>query len=354
MKSLFAFLIAVVCGFTAQAQTTSQAPTIDPQLAKKISISGICLCQTSYADLEHLANDLKPVEVEEMDLPKNCYGQDARYENGRGYSSDKYPGVIFQKDPNTDYISKIRLTKDFKGKLPNGTPIDLQNLTVKEVLKSYPQLAGKWGSRGCSNFLNVGNDTISFFVKIDTNKNPQYPVDTAYYSERPIEGIDLKISCYSVLNRPNIRLSDDPVFFVDSLHVTGAELQNYQPTDIAVLTVYKDTSAIKLLGEEGRNGAVFIETKKFAKVRYWNFFKTKSPEYFKVVPTPDKDNSVTYILNDSVLVSNFEGDLSQIDDKSFVSIEVIGKSQLRKDFGIKGKSFGIKINTNIKRGEKVP
>ncbi|MBZ5857592.1 hypothetical protein [Flavihumibacter profundi] len=210
--------------------------------------------------MKKLAGNLKSVDVEEMDLPKNCYGQDARYVNGKGYSSNKYPGVIFQKDKNSDYISKIRLTKDFKGNLPGGVPIDMQNLTLKEVFKTYPELTEKWGSRGCSTYWNVGNDTISFFVKIDPNRKPQYPVDESYYSERPIEAIDIKISCYSIFNRANNRfkkLFNDPVIFIDSMNVTRIELNAYQPSDIAVITVYKDTNAIKLVGPQGKDGVIY-------------------------------------------------------------------------------------------------
>jgi hypothetical protein len=178
--------------FSLSGQTPDINSTISPVdsiLAKKITVSGFCLCQTSLLDLKKLTTDFKAVDVEEMDLPKNCYGQDARFENGKGYYSDKYPGIIFQKDQSTDYISKIRLTKTFKGNLPNGTPIDMQNLTLKEVFKTHPELFGKWGSRGCSTFWNISNDTISFFVKIDSNRKPQYPVDEAYYSEKPIANI---------------------------------------------------------------------------------------------------------------------------------------------------------------------
>ena len=65
---------------TGQAQNNSQGALIDTELAKKITISSFCLCQTSLTDLQKLSDDFKEIEVEEMDLPKNCYGQDARFE----------------------------------------------------------------------------------------------------------------------------------------------------------------------------------------------------------------------------------------------------------------------------------
>ena len=68
-------------------------------------------------------------------------------------------------------------------------------------------------------------------------------------------------------------------------------MQEFQPTDIAVVTVYKDTNAINLVGEQGKLGAIYMETKKFARNKYWNYFKSKSSDYLKIVPTPQSDSS---------------------------------------------------------------
>ena len=126
-------------------------------------------------------------------------------------------------------------------------------------------------------------------------------------------------------------------------------MQEYQPTDIAVVTVYKDSNAIKLVGEQGRFGAVYVETKKFARSRYWNFFKSKSAEYFKTVPTLQSDSSVIYILNGKILKTNFEGDLSGIDETTFIDLEVIDKRKLTKDYNISDKAFGVIIRTKGKK-----
>jgi hypothetical protein len=155
---------------------------IDSTLAKKITISGFCLCKSTLSDLQNLSNDFRLVDVEEMDLEKRCAGvDDSRYENGKGYYSKKYPGMIFQKDQDEDYISKIRLTKDFVGKLPDGTSINMKALLLKDFFKIYPKLDSTWSSRDCSDYWNFSNDTVSFYVKIDTTKKPQFPIDEAYY-----------------------------------------------------------------------------------------------------------------------------------------------------------------------------
>ena len=348
-KIAFIFLLAFST-LTGYSQTNEQTILLDTTLAKKITVSGFCLCQTTLPELQRLSNDFKATDVEEMDLPKNCYGQDGRFENGRGYYSEQFPGMIFQKDQSTDAISKIRLTKDFKGKLPDGTPIDLKDLKLKDVFKVYPFLKGKWGSRGCSNYWSFANDTLFFYVKIDTTKKPQFPIDEAYYYDKPIEAIDLLISCYRIFEKKERykQFLNDPVFFIDSINVTRIEMQEYQPTDIAVVTVYKDTNAVKLVGEQGEFGAVYVETKKFARNKYWNFFKSKSTDYLNIVSTPQSDHSVVYILNEKVLKTNFEGDLSGIDEKTFIDLNIIDKQKLKKEYNISDKAFGVIIRTKLK------
>lgn len=353
LKPVIIFLLAF-CSLTGHSQTNNQTPLLDSSLAKKITVSGFCLCQTTLSDLQNITKELKPIEVEEMDLGKKCIVKDGRYENGKGYYSDEYLGMVFQKDPNTNQISKIRLTKDFKGNLPDGTPIDLKNLKLKDIFETYPNLREKWNSRGCSDYWHFDNDTLFFYVKIDTTKKPQFPIDEAYYYNKPIEAIDLLVSCYSIFKRKTNRykqLFDDPVFFIDSINVTRIELQKYQPDEIAIVTVYKDTNAIKLVGEQGKFGAVYFETKEFARNKYWNFLKSKSTEYLKIVPTSQSDSSVIYILNGKVLKTNFEGDLSGIDDKTFVELDIIDKEKLTKEYKISNKAFGIVIKT-ITRDKK--
>ncbi len=351
MKFIISFIFSSLYLFTiGQATTVSINSLSDTTLAKKITVSGFCLCQTNLTDLKKLDKDLKEIDVEEMELCKDGFVQDARFVNKKGYSSSRYPGIVFQKDNGNDFISKIRLTRDFIGLLPDGTPINMKTLTGKDVLKAYPKF-DTWKSSGCSDYWNLTNDTLSFFVKIDKSKKPQYPVDEAYYSEKQIEGIDLVVSCYSILekaNKPYKQLFDEPVFFIDSLNVTRIELQQYQPTEIAAMTIYKDTNAIKLIGQQGKNGVVYIETKKFAKNRYWNYFKQKSAYYLNAIPNPQSDSLVAYILNEKVLTTNYEGDLSAIDDKIFIDLKVIDKQILLKDYGITDKTYGILIKTNVK------
>jgi hypothetical protein len=152
------------------------------------------------------------------------------------------------------------------------------------------------------------------------------------------------------------KLGDEPVFFIDSINVDRSELMKYQPEEIAQVSVYKDSTAIKLVGPDGKDGVVYIETKAFAKNKYWNYFKSKSADYAKAVLTPQGDSTVQYILNGRILTKNFEGDLSLIDDDIFKEIKVIDKETLEKEYKIKDKSYGIIIKSdkpdNLYRAKK--
>jgi hypothetical protein len=338
-------LFSILClGLQAQSRTQ-----IDTGLAVKLTINNVCLCQTTVEDLRKIDNELKEVPVEEMDLCSGGLTTDSRFVNGKGFYSKKFPGIIFQKDDDKDYISKIRLTKEFDGQLPDGFSINMRNLKAKDVIKKYPSF-NTWQSRGCSDYWNLTNDTLSFFVKIDKQKTPQYPVDEAYYGNQLIEGIDFAVSCYGILENAGHRykkIFNDPVFFIDSLNVTQIELQAYQSNDIAVVTVYGDTAAVKLLGTQGADGAVYIETKVFARKKYWQFFSNKSKAYEAAVPDLQIEKEVVYILNGKVLTANFEGDLSLISNETFISLEVIGKDILEKEFETKNKQTGVIIKAVV-------
>ena len=68
----------------------------------------------------------------------------------------------------------------------------------------------------------------------------------------------------------------------------------------------------------------------------------------KIVPTPESDSSVIYILNGKVLTTNFEADLSEINDKSFIELTIIDKNTLRKKYKILDKAFGVLIKATPK------
>ncbi|MEO8112158.1 MAG: hypothetical protein ABI594_19060, partial [Ginsengibacter sp.] len=100
MKFKISFIVLLLISLKTLSQDE-----VDSALASKITVSGFCLCKTTINDLKDSSDDFKLVDVEEMDMGKSCMGGDSRYVNGKGFASKKYPGLIFQKDLDEDYIS---------------------------------------------------------------------------------------------------------------------------------------------------------------------------------------------------------------------------------------------------------
>jgi len=332
-------------------QLKGNAQTIEPSLASKLTINNICVCQVTLPQLKGMYTDLKEVDVEEMDLAKGCYGQDSRFIAGKGYASEKQQGMVFQTEQGADLISKIRLTNKFKGKLPDGNQVDMSKLVLGDLFKMYPDYKNKWNSRGCSGYWRFSNDTIAFYVKIDKSKIPQFPIDEAYYLNKPVEAVDLIVSCSAIQSYSDgyhvMEVNTEPVFYIDSVRIQKSGLKAINPENIAIVSVVKDSVQLKKYHVEAEGKLIFMETKGFAKQRYWRYFCSKSPEYAKLVTAPGNDSSIQYILNKRILTKNAEGDLAMINDVIFKEIRIIAKDQLIKDYGVTNKDYGVVITSNI-------
>lgn len=222
------------------------------------NLSKIKFCELTIDDLKSEDPELKEVKLEEMDLCSDGFVQDGRFENRIGYESKLYPGVIFQKyDANNSIIAKIHLTKIFKGYLPDGNYIEVENLKASDVLKKYDSL-NSWTSRGCSDYWAIKKeDKLNFYVKIDKNKNPRYPVDQKFYSEQLIEGVDIISNCYSY----NQKTKNNPLYIVEGKEVTEQYIRDLKPDDVDSITVLKDKSAVEKYGEKGKDGVIEIYLK---------------------------------------------------------------------------------------------
>ncbi|MGL2967299.1 hypothetical protein [Flavobacterium sp. XGLA_31] len=226
---------------------------------KIVDLSKIRLCELTIDNLKEQDSNLKQVELEEMDMCSDEFVQDRRFENRIGYESELYPGVIFQKYQTDDIIiAKIHLKREFKGYLPDGNYIELKTLKASDVLKKYDSLE-TWTSRGCSDYWGIKkDDKLNFYVKIDKDKKPQYPVDIKYYSDQYIQGIDIISDCYSY----NQKTKANPLYIVDGKEVTEEFIRDLKPEDVDSITVLKDKSAVDKYGVKGKNGVLEIKLKK--------------------------------------------------------------------------------------------
>ena len=155
----------------------------------------------------------------------------------------------------------------------------------------------------------------------------------------------LSISFAQSPTKPSTNLGENPVFFIDSLSVAKEIFMKFDSNRISSLTVVNKNEAIEMLGDDGKDGAVYIETKEFCKKRYWTYFSSKSSEYSQLVASPFTDENVQYILNDRVLKSGSEGILSLVNDRVFKSITFISKEELQKKYEIEDKDFGFLIES---------
>jgi len=147
------------------------------------------------------------------------------------------------------------------------------------------------------------------------------------------------------IHSQNPSVQNQPIFYLDSIRTDFNSLNKYIPDDIAFMSIYKDSSAVKIAGDEAKNGLVFAITKKYAREKYWNLFCSLSPEYIKAVPSVDWDKNVVYFLNDKVIENNVEGTLYNIDRDNIIEIKVISKKQIKRAFNIQNKTAGIMITT---------
>ena len=137
----------------------------------------------------------------------------------------------------------------------------------------------------------------------------------------------------------------EPVYFIDSIQVDKTQLMRYDPTDIAAVGAYKDSTATKLIGEAGKYGIFYIETKPFARRRYQRYFTSKSPAYAALVQADTAEVAIQYILNGRPLLEKFEGTLAVIDDTVFQTLTVLDEATLRSKYKIDGKAHGIAIES---------
>lgn len=249
MKKIFTLLITLL------------SLTTFSQKGETVNLSKINFCKFSIDDLKTQDPNVKEIKLEEMDLCSDAFVQDGRFENRIGYESKLFPGVIFQKyEANHNVIAKIHLTREFKGYLPDGNYIEVENLKASDVIKKYDSL-NSWTSRGCSDYWGIKKDNkLNFYVKIDKNKNPRYPVDQKYYSEQLIEGIDIISDCYLYFEKEKDK--QPPLYIVEEKEVTEEFIRKLNPNDVDSINVLKDKSAIEKYGEKGKNGVIEIKLKK--------------------------------------------------------------------------------------------
>lgn len=161
----------------------------------------------------------------------------------------------------------------------------------------------------------------------------------------------LTVSSFGQLPKKAMKkMGQNPILFLDSVETDISEMQTLNPYDISNINIVKPKKAKKLLGDKGIGGAIYITTVQAAKNIYWNYFRTKSEEFKRLINSPQADTVVQYILNGKILSdSAAPGTLFLITDKNFKSLEVLDKEKILSD-NVIPKRYVIAINAKRPKG----
>lgn len=130
---------------------------------------------------------------------------------------------------------------------------------------------------------------------------------------------------------------ETPIFILDSTRINDLQLKDLNANSIAKMNVYKGEEAIKIMGEEGKNGIVFIETKEFKKKQFWTMLASISSEYKELVPSPDSLYSIPYIYPGKTILERADEKIFSIKPEDIKSVQIIGFAEMKKKYGIEGK-----------------
>ena len=103
--------------------------------------------------------------------------------------------------------------------------------------------------------------------------------------------------------------------------------------------------AINKYGPEAKYGVIYIETKSFVKNRYWKLFKNRSKKYVKLVLNPTNEQGIIYILNGKPLEEKQYYELGGITDSNLVSVSILNKKQLLKQYQLNNYTKGVVVIT---------
>jgi hypothetical protein len=145
----------------------------------------------------------------------------------------------------------------------------------------------------------------------------------------------------------NKKMGPNPIVVINGVIVPNA-LDTLKPINYVLLTVLSDTDATNAYGDTAKDGAIILKTKAFAKSQYISFFRRVSAKYDSLYSMTNTDTLFQYIANDKLVKGqNHEGLLSVIDEKIFISIEILSADDLKKKYNISDKQYGILIHCLI-------
>lgn len=137
--------------------------------------------------------------------------------------------------------------------------------------------------------------------------------------------------------------SDAPVYVIDSVLATPALMENLPPDQIGLITIAHGQKAVLKYGSQAANGVIYVETKPFARRRVRRLLSAAAPAYDSLLHRYGNDSSFQYIVNDHIITPTDETRLMTVDNRTFVSLEVISPKVLEEIYHIKNRQVGVRI-----------
>ena len=174
-----------------------------------------------------------------------------------------------------------------------------------------------------------GKTEINLKLKAEENpKNDEIKV-TGYGTQIRPTTVDSLVNAPNTVFLKNISGENEPLYILDGIEIDN--LEDVSPSDIESISVLKDTAAVNLYGEKGKNGVILVTTKEAA--------EKKLAKALVIV-----DGKVYY------------GDVSDVSPEDIESVEVLKNESATKLYGEKAKDGAIIITTKnqLNFGDNAP
>jgi hypothetical protein len=157
----------------------------------KFKVDNIVTCYTTLTDLKTLDIQFRKTDTDELDsLFITCS------HHSDNYFTNHEKGLIFGTYAYTELVNTFWLTDKFKGTLA-GKFIDVQNYSVSQMTRDFPEPRFRWSTTGVSPYWIYTNDTINFFITLD-KAIPRFPLNEKHYANHKVTGIQLELSCWKI------------------------------------------------------------------------------------------------------------------------------------------------------------
>jgi hypothetical protein len=157
----------------------------------KFKVDNITTCYTTLTDLKEFNIDFTKTNKDELDSLFITYSH-----HSDNYFVNHDKGLLIGTYEYTELINTFWLTDKFKGTLADKF-IDVQNYTVSQMTKDFPEPRFRWSTTGVSPYWIYTNDTINFFITLD-KAIPRFPLDEQHYANDKLKGIQLELSCWKI------------------------------------------------------------------------------------------------------------------------------------------------------------